>query len=199
MLELILVLVVSALGAYVGTYLREKAKGLATKEDVGEITKRVEEARRQYTHDLATVTEALKARTGMRMLAGERRLATHQEAYRRWHLLLRSAPLNAGASVADDCLQWWRENALFLDAGPRERFLDACGAAGNHCFLITLNRGSGPDGSQAVVDNMNVIRSAGPAIVGACELPALKEDEGSQSDRGFGTPGVIQLPPSGKE
>lgn len=38
-------LVVTGAGAYLGTYLREKGRNTATKEDVGAITKKVEEVK----------------------------------------------------------------------------------------------------------------------------------------------------------
>lgn len=47
----ILWFVLAGLGAYFAVYLREKGKNLATKEDIGEITDRVEKVKLEYAKD----------------------------------------------------------------------------------------------------------------------------------------------------
>jgi hypothetical protein len=49
---LVLVLITSGVGAYLGTYLREKGRNVATKEDIAEITEKVEQVRVQLTGGL---------------------------------------------------------------------------------------------------------------------------------------------------
>jgi hypothetical protein len=197
-LELILGLIGGSAGAYLGTYLREKAKGLATKEDIGEITKRVEDAKKQYTHDLADVTEALKARTGMRMLAGERRLQAHQEAYALWNEMLNTVHTDAVAGVLIKGARWWEHNALYLEAEPREAFRVALRAFGTHADHISMLRGT--EGAVAQIQaNMEKIRSLGDVIAKACELPRLVEGERIEVPTGntpFGKPALTQTPPS---
>lgn len=185
---------------YFRGYLGKKGENRATKEDVGELTRAAERIRDEYVRGITELASTLSARTSLRMLAGERRLATHQDAYARWHHLLIAAPTQAGSAFADDCILWWRENALFLDAEPRTRFFDAANAARVHYLKVETLRGKGDAAAEHIVDNMNIIRSAGPAIVRACELPTLKADDGTDASDGanFGTPGFIQLPPSGK-
>lgn len=196
MLRLILGLTGSAIGAYVGTYLREKAKGLATKEDIGEITRRVEEAKKQYAHDLAEITEALKARTGMRMLAGERRLEAHQQAYTLWNKMLNTIHTSDVPDVLIEGARWWEQNALYLEAEPREAFRVALRAFGHHADLLTT---LGRNGAvEAVEANMEKIRILGDVIARACELPRLVEGERiePQSEAtSFGNPTIIQKPP----
>ncbi len=38
----ILILLISAIGAFLGTYLKKKAENVATKEDIEEITKKID-------------------------------------------------------------------------------------------------------------------------------------------------------------
>lgn len=161
---------------YTRSYLGEKGKNRATKEDIDDLTRKVEEVRSEYAHGLAELSASLSARTTLRMLAGERRLATHQEAYSRRHLLLLRAAFDDGERYADECAMWWRDNALFLDAGPRDRFILAVGAARVHRMIIETNRDKGPDGAARVVANMDIIRATGPSIVQACDLPPLAID-----------------------
>ena len=47
------------MGAYLGTYLREKGKNTATKEDIAEITHKVEEVRTGYLAELETLKVTL--------------------------------------------------------------------------------------------------------------------------------------------
>jgi hypothetical protein len=51
--------VLAAVGAYLGSYLREKAKNLATKEDVTGLTELVETVRRQHAERLETFKKSL--------------------------------------------------------------------------------------------------------------------------------------------
>lgn len=187
MIVFLLALLGSAIGAYVGTYLREKGRNLATREDIGEITARVESAKSEYARDLARVTEALKAQTGMRLLAGERRLQAHQEAYAHWSKLRHHAADEKGLDMALEAAAWWDNNALYLEAEPRELFMKAVVAAGYHFELIDTNRGQGQEEAAKVVANMDTIRALGPALVRACELPPLAVDQDSApADSPFG-------------
>ena len=80
------------------SYLSEKGKNLATKEDIAEITKQVEGAKEIYStrlkeleHQNALVLEQLKAQQQLRLAAVERRLAAHQEAFTLWRRLVNAA------------------------------------------------------------------------------------------------------------
>lgn len=50
-IETILILLAGLIGAFVGIYIREKGKNLATKEDIGLITRNIEEVKSVYTRD----------------------------------------------------------------------------------------------------------------------------------------------------
>ena len=66
---------------FLGDYLGEKAKNLATREDIGAITRIVQETKQTFAQDLARLSEELRAQTSMRLLAAEKRLEAHQEVY----------------------------------------------------------------------------------------------------------------------
>src|SRR6267142_1938229 len=50
---------VAAVGAYLGSYLRQKGKNLATKEDVGNLTELVERVRSQHAERLEILKNTL--------------------------------------------------------------------------------------------------------------------------------------------
>ncbi|MGF6712265.1 hypothetical protein QFZ41_003229 [Luteibacter sp. W1I16] len=163
---------------YLRSYVGERGKNRATKDDIEELTHKVEAVRDEYARGITELSASMNARNSLRILAGEKRLATHQEAYSRWHALLLKAAFEDGRKYADECALWWMDNALYLDAEPRNCFILAVAAARVHFELVESNRGKGPDAVRAVVANMNTVRAAGPAIVKACELPPIAADTG---------------------
>src|SRR5437868_3479958 len=74
------------------TYVDKKAENLATKQDVGAITDAVEKVRREHAAVLENLSqenrmilENLRGRQQLRLVAAERRLQAHQEAYELWY------------------------------------------------------------------------------------------------------------------
>jgi len=104
---------------YAPSYLAEKGKNLATREDVAAITNEVERVRHQY----GALVEELKARHQLRMAALDRRLQAHQEAFTLWRNLI-SEPVESGAAVIA-CQTWWEQNCLYLEPNVRQAFVEA--------------------------------------------------------------------------
>ena len=80
------------------SYLGEKGKNLATKEDIAGITQKVEEVKETYAkrlkeleHQNAIVLEQLRSHEQLRLVAVERRLTAHQEAFTLWRRLVAAA------------------------------------------------------------------------------------------------------------
>ena len=69
------------LGKYLPSYLSEKGKNLATKEDIAEITREVERVKSESRERLEGILEHLRYRNQLRLAALDRRLQAHQEAY----------------------------------------------------------------------------------------------------------------------
>ena len=69
---------------YVSAFIAEKGKNLATRQDIEEITNKIEGVRIQYT----LLAEELKARHQFRLAALEKRLEVHQQAFTLWRKLL---------------------------------------------------------------------------------------------------------------
>jgi hypothetical protein len=104
---------------YVPSYLSEKGKNLATREDVAAITHEVERVRLEYI----TLIEELRARNQLRMAALDKRLQAHQEAFALWRkLTTRSAKPE---DVIMECQTWWETHCLYLEPEVRQAFLVA--------------------------------------------------------------------------
>jgi len=94
MLELLLLLGVGAIVLLLRSlrsYATEKGKNLATKEDIGTITREVEKVRSEYAERFESLAqqnrlllEHTRQRHELRLAALDRRLAAHQEAYALW-------------------------------------------------------------------------------------------------------------------
>ncbi|WP_028215333.1 hypothetical protein [Paraburkholderia mimosarum] len=122
MLTFLMTIIASGLGAYFSTYLKEKGKNLATKEDIGELTRIVEEIKNEHAKEL----ELLKSRHQLRMAALDKLLQAHQEAFALWRRLYRGVHSDEIAEIVKECEKWWNDNCLYLEP---EAFSDAYWAA----------------------------------------------------------------------
>ena len=164
-------LVASGVGAYFASYLKAKGENLATKEDITDITQKIEEVKNTYAQNL----EDFKHRKKMQFVALEKRLEVHQEAYVWWLKLLRSA--TSGGAPLREAQKWWEENSLYLTPEVREGFQTVLSRVFEHPHLLSLVR-SKPVSTSAgedVTNNYNAIKELGSMIVKAVELPNLDE------------------------
>lgn len=105
--------------AYFGAYKAEKGKNRATKEDIGEITKAVEAAKSEFNEKL----EDLKAHHQLRMVAAERRIQAHQDAFLQWQQLadaLGQGKYQEAAAIENALRVWYRKNCMFLGGDARD-------------------------------------------------------------------------------
>lgn len=109
-----------------GAYAAEKAKNRATKEDIREITRAVKEVEAGFNKQLAD----LQAHHQLRMVAAERRIQAHQEAYD-WIIQLKLAisfSTESWRPLIQEAHIWQRRNNLFMGRMTRESFaLALCG------------------------------------------------------------------------
>ena len=176
--KLILVLIVSGAGAYLGSYLKQRGKNLATKEDIADITDKVEAIRAVYAADL----EDRKASHQLRTACLERRMVAHQEAYTLWRKLVGHVHHDDCPEVVRECQNWWDKNCLFLDAAPREAFRSSFLMANQHRDLL-----KGRSEVPIIKENWATIIAAGPTIEAAVGLPPIRGDVPEQSETGSTT------------
>ena len=153
---------------YISSYLAEKGRNLATREDIAGITDNIESVRAQY----ATLIEELKARHQLRLAAVDRRLQAHQEAFTCWRRLMAVTHTNEVGIVVNECQDWWENNCIYLEPKVRESFLQAYSAAGNHNQLVR-DRAE----AEVVKANWSLITGFPNTLFQAVQLPALSELE----------------------
>lgn len=163
----VLVLVVRSL---LPAYLGEKGKNLATKEDIAEITRRIEDVKTQH----ALVIEASKATHQLRLAAIDKRLQAHQEAFELWREMMTVVHQEANLTgpIVMKCQEWWNRNCLYLEPKARDAFSLAYSSIGHHRGLIVARTDV-----EAIKSNWLNIIGAGDIIVRAVELPGLTEPE----------------------
>ena len=170
--------------SYFPAYAAEKAKNLATREDIQENTGRVEEVKTFYAaqikdleHQNALVLERLRADQQLRMAAAEKRLAVHQEAFTLWRKLLMSAHSDQVLKVVIECQEWWERNSLYLAPQARDGFNRAYFAASAHQELVQDRTNA-----ELVKSNWQLILTAGDQIVAGVELPSLGARESQTAE-----------------
>jgi len=122
----------AGLGALIGSYLRKKGENLATREDIGKITREVEGIKAENAAKLQALDlqnqQILQQQTRKHQLelaALDKRLAAHQEAYALWDRLRRSILLRDPEKrkrIVSECQDWWLSHCLFLTDEAREAF-----------------------------------------------------------------------------
>jgi hypothetical protein len=153
---------------FLPAYLGEKAKNLATREDVSEITSQVERVRTQY----ASLVEELKARHQLRVAALDRRLQAHQEAFTLWRGLLGTVHSEKVGNEVIKCQSWWEQNCVYLEPTVREAFVDAYSAAHSHEAILR-----GRDNRELAESNWKRISAFPNILFAAVQLPGLSELE----------------------
>ena len=153
---------------YLSSYLSEKAKNLATREDIEEITRKVEGVRTQYS----SLLEELKARHQLRLAAVDRRLQAHQEAFALWRKLMAAVHTKDIGNVVTECQAWWELNCIYLEPVVREAFAIAYGAAHGHHSLV-----EGRSEASLVKSSWKLITDFPNVLFRAIQLPALTELE----------------------
>jgi len=161
------------------SYVSEKGKNLATKEDIAAITTEVERVKAFYAgqmkvleHQNAVLIEELRSRQQLRLVATEKRLEAHQHAFTLWRALLSKAHTDDVGPIVRDCQQWWERNCLYLTADARDSFNRAYFAASQHHKMVKERVDA-----DAVKRNWADITKAGTDLVAGVELPPLGERE----------------------
>lgn len=173
----------AALAAFFGAYLRRKGENLASKQDVLELTERVEQVRSQHSERLENlaqdnrkVLESMGREHQLRLAAIDRRFEAHQQAYALCQKLFSALHTERISSVVIECQNWWDNNCLYLDPEAREAFFHALRAAQVHASLLQgLSVDKSPERFEKIEKNWAKIGSALGSIEKAVALPPIKE------------------------
>ena len=124
--HLLLWMILSAIGGYLGSFINEKGKNLATKEDIGRITNEIEKVKSIYTKEI----EAMREKQQLKLSTVEKRLEAHQGAFRLWYDLMWSLNDDEKRAVqAEKCENWWVDNLFYLDKKSSDAFKRAASVA----------------------------------------------------------------------
>jgi hypothetical protein len=191
LLEVAILLAISGIAAlvkaYLPSYLAEKGKNLATKEDVAAITREVESIRHEYAehleslaHQNRVILERSSRRHQLRIAALERRLDVHQHGYSLWVKLVGSVYREDQlGNVVMECQDWWQRHCLYLDGSARQAFRDAYMAAGHHHDLVKAR-----EDAPVLRESWGTIMRAGEVLVTAVELPSIAGVDSGIQDKG---------------
>ncbi|MFM0471307.1 hypothetical protein [Paraburkholderia strydomiana] len=167
-----LMLTAGLAGGILGGYLSEKGKNLATRQDIGQLTRLVEDIKNEHIREI----EMLKSTHQLRVAAIDRRLQAHQEAFALWRDLMQSLETENAVKTVVKCDRWWSDNCLYLEAAAREAFSNAYWSA--QIYGQVKRRGSFSDrDSRVLTDRLQIMAEAGNTIIKAVELPGLSEAE----------------------
>jgi hypothetical protein len=153
---------------FLPSYFSEKGKNLATREDIGEITRKVEEVRSEYLLQV----ESLKAMNQLRLAALDRRLEVHQQAFLQWRKVMAATLSEEVGKVVIDCQRWWEQNCIYLEPEVRKAFVVAYSAANMHHSLINCLAED-----SVIKANWDLIADFPRALFEAIQLPELSELE----------------------
>lgn len=154
-------------------FARKKGENLATKSDIGAITREVEKVREEYTLRLEEVAQENRAvlqgmtqHHQLSLAAIDRRMEAHQEAFTLWLDLYHSIHSDRIGDEVRKCQDWFGNNALYLTAEARIAFQDAYMAAFHHSMLLRS-----PVDRSEVQDNWERIETAATKLSEAVDLP----------------------------
>lgn len=175
---LIMLILIWVIVPLLKAYASQKGQNIATKEDIGIITDKVEKVRTEYLMKIqelqqqnALVLENVRSHNKLKMAALDKRLEAHQQAYRLWRELIFTAHDKEKVSdVVVKCQSWWNNNCLYLDEKSRDAFYKATNLAFIH---NDIKKGGNSD---EIKRNWGEILFAGELIIRGVELPPIKGD-----------------------
>ena len=118
--------IIGALGLSLSSYFRKKGENLATKEDIGAITREIEQIRSEFGVHMENVAQ----RNRLQLAAIDKRLEVHQKAYALCAELCEVVEESQNELKVSDavykCHCWWEENCLYLNEETRQEFASVC-------------------------------------------------------------------------
>jgi hypothetical protein len=156
------------------SYLGKKGENLATREDTAAIARQLGEVQTVFAEKLEALAQSNRAllqrdarQHDLSMAAVDKRLEIHQEAFARLFHIYFNAHKEDASAMAEQHLQWWRENCLYLSEESSLAFRDACVAARMHRDMI------GKIPHDALEENWASIDGAWEKIANDVKLPKI--------------------------
>jgi len=123
-------------------------------------------------------------RSALRMAALEKRLSVHQDAHRIWaHLLSRLYDPILRQAAYRQCMHWWDENCLYLEAKTRKEFYTVLRA------VPTFN--PGPNQSQSDLEIFRRAENMLDQISAGVYLPPIGDTPNKRNEAPKGVMGTF--------
>lgn len=157
------------------SYLSEKSKNIATKEDIADITRSVEEVKNEYN----LFIEEIRSRNSLKMAAIDKRLEVHQEAMTLCIQAIRKVhnvdEIGPHVAIMDD---FYIKNCIYLTPKAREAFWGSYMSANDYKFYKRTAIESGDDELKADAKAMWAEITGAPNIImKELELPPMSDKE----------------------
>ena len=168
-ISIFLIGIIVLIASFLGSYIRRKGQNLATKEDISEITKKIEGIRADYAKKIENHSQHNR----LKMAALDKRLEAHQQAYTLWLQLRRSVHnKDNNFDMVIKCQNWWEKNCLYLDMESRKAFMSSIHAVALHSDLT-----GGQATKDEVKENWRDINECGEILIRGAGLPSFVENE----------------------
>lgn len=166
--------IIVLIASFLGSYIRRKGQNLATKEDISEITEKIEGIRADYAKQI----ENHSHHNRLKVAALDKRLEAHQHAYTLWLQLRRSVHnKDKNTDMVIKCQKWWEGNCLYLDMESRKAFMSSIHAVALHPDLT-----GGQALKEEVKENWRYINECGEILIRGAGLPSFGENELKEID-----------------
>ena len=173
-ISIVLIGIIVLITSFLGSYIRRKGQNLATKEDLSEITNKIEGIKADYAKNI----EKFSHHNRLKMAALDKRLEAHQQAYTLWLQLRRSVHnKNKNIDMVIKCQNWWEKNCLYLDMESRKTFMSSIHAVALHPDLT-----GGQATKDEVIENWRYINECGEMLIRGAGLPSFGENELKEID-----------------
>jgi len=165
------------------SYLDQKGKNLADKEDVKALTRSVEGVKSEYAERLQSIEfqnrrleAAIEFQNSLKMAALDRRLAAHQEAFTLyWRMFTVFYQRTEAIQLGRECDVWWSRNCLYLEGAARQAFSNAVRDLIDHATMTERGR---PEDAAEIRRTSESVKSLGRILAEGVRLPSLQGDEG---------------------
>jgi len=172
------IFVLPLIGSFIGSYVKKTAEYKVIKQNIEEITKKIESIRSQYNEQLELHKASLQLSNQLKLAALDKRLQKHQEAFTLWRALYFSLFNKNTDEAVRQCQDWWDKNCLYLCNDDRSAFHKA--------FSLAVGFKNIPihETAERRVD-INQIKEAGEKILEGVRLPSLGDDETKDLETDF--------------
>lgn len=169
----IVTVALSGAAAFLGAYLAEKARNTATKEDIEDITHKIERTKVEYSKQL----EELKGTYQLHSVSALKRMDALQGAYVRWTALIRSVHSSNLNDEHGSTSKWLLENCIYLSAEVRSALDEALMAAFLHKGMLEARLPK-----NEIEENWAKIRRVSDVILAEANLPPIPKGQFPEID-----------------